>query len=128
MTAVLNAVRTVLRPFHALLQGHEPAIAAALIAAAGSIAAHYGLDLTAQQQTYVSGAALLLANWVVRQSVVPIAKLPEVDDTATDAELEAGQALGSVLYAVAVVIAVIVLAKFIGWFALILLLLLVLLV
>lgn len=64
----LKATLTVAAP---QLMAKEPAIVAGVTALAVSVATHYGLHLSAIQQTYVSGGALFLLNFIVRQVVTP---------------------------------------------------------
>lgn len=80
------------------LVAKEPAIAAGIGAVVLAIATHYGLSLSAVQETYVSGGALLLLNFIVRQVVSPStmtalkAKHPDgVDDASEQVVIHASE-------------------------------------
>jgi len=71
LRSVWEAIKTLIAVSAPALIAKEPAISAGVGSLAVSIGAHYGLHLTAIQETYVAGGALFLLNLIVRQVVTP---------------------------------------------------------
>lgn len=76
----VRMVQSLRGPVAKLLGKNEPAIAGGIVGVAVTVATHYGLALTAQQQTYVSSGSFLFITWVVHQLVVPNSKVAVTTD------------------------------------------------
>jgi hypothetical protein len=67
--------RALIAPIKRVIEHREPALAAAAAGGVADIIAHYGLHLTATQQTWVAAGVFLLVGKITRELVIALGNL-----------------------------------------------------
>lgn len=75
MKTLKSLLAKIVKPLTTDLLAKEPALAASAAGAAVELAAHYGLNLSAGQQAWVTGIVIGAVGFVVRQSVTALGNI-----------------------------------------------------